>query len=397
MSVYVRKRTRAKGIIYEIVIDRIDGSGKRVRKSKALPVGTKKAEAEKIARRMELDMDFGTYIDKEPITLTEYFEEHFLGNYVVVAGLSPTTIKNYKQMFYVKGGIKDNLGNEFLNNLSSDKLQNYVRIQLQDYERNPKTIKNHLSLLGSVMRRAMIDKYMIRQESPVSYVVMPTWEKRETQAYTLAQVKTMMQRAEEGGNWLMLTVIGLCCLGGGLRRSEICGLRESHCFVEKEYSNKNIEIVESIVQVEGGQEKRKCKTKNSIRTVPIGDTLADIIRKVKKQNLKKKMKAGEEFQGEDYLLIMDTFPYAPVKPNYVYNQFKKFLRTKCPDLPQLRLHDLRATFASIGADLEFRNSSLTQALGHSDISTTQRFYIKNFNESLQQDVMKLEEAYKKIG
>ncbi|MGN0152334.1 MAG: tyrosine-type recombinase/integrase [Wujia sp.] len=394
---YLRKRQRAKGYIYEIIVDHSDVNGKRIRKSKALPLGTKKVEAEKIARRMELEIEMGAYIDREPITLNAYFEEKYLGDYVVVAGLSPTTVKNYKQMFNVKGGIGDYLGAEYVHNITADKLQTYVRLQMTKENRSPKTIKNHMGLIRNILHRAMIDRYMTRQENPVTYVVMPTWEKKETQAYTLAQVKTMMQRAEEAKDLFMLAVIGICCLGGGLRRSELAGLKSSRCYVEKNIENKAIDVCESVVQVEGGQENRRCKTKSSIRTVPIGDTLADIICRVKRQNLEKKLEAGEAFAGGDFLLLMDVFPYAPAKPNYIYNQFKKFLRTKCPDLPQLRLHDLRATYASIGAELDFKQNNLKTALGHSDISTTQKFYIKNFNESLQKDVMKLEEAYKRIG
>lgn len=397
MSVYLRKRQRAKGTIYEIITDHLDGNGKRVRKSKALPLGTKKVEAEKIARRMELEIEMGAYIDREPITLNEYFTSKYLGDYVIVAGLSPTTIKNYKQMFNVKGGIGEYLGAEYVSNITADKLQAYVRLQMTKENRSPKTIKNHMGLIRNILHRAMIDRYMTRQENPVTYVILPTWEKKKTQAYTLSQVKIMMQRAEEANDLFILAIIGICCLGGGLRRSELAGLKCSRCYVEKNIENKAIDVCESVVQVEGGQENRKCKTKSSIRTVPIGDTLADIICRVKRRNLEKKLEAGEEFEGGDFLLLMNKYPYAPAKPNYIYNQFKKFMRIRCPDLPQLRLHDLRATYASIGAELDFKQNNLKNALGHSDISTTQRYYIKNFSESLQRDVMKLEEAYKKIG
>lgn len=102
--------------------------------------------------------------------------------------------------------------------------------------------------------------------------------------------------------------------------------------------------------------------------------------------------AGQEFEGGDYLLIMDKFPYAPLKPNYIYNSFKKFLRKECPDMPELRLHDLRATFASLCVELDWKSTNLKSAIGHADISTTQRFYIKSFEESLVADVEKLEMA-----
>ena len=45
VSVYLRKRERKTGYVYEIISD-YTVNGKRVRKSKVLPQGTKKTEAE---------------------------------------------------------------------------------------------------------------------------------------------------------------------------------------------------------------------------------------------------------------------------------------------------------------------------------------------------------------
>ncbi len=391
MSVYLRKRERKSGYVYEIITD-YTVNGKRMRKSKVLPQGVKKSEAERIANKMQLEIEFGDYTDKEPITLAEYFDTKYLVNYADIKGLSPTTIKGYKQMFNVAGGIRECIGSEYINNITTEKLQSYISKQINNYTRSSKTIKNHIGLISNVIERAMVDGYVTKKENPVRFVVLPKWEKKQTEAYSLDEVREMMSRAEKKVDLNMLTIISLCCLAGGLRRSELCGLKMSKCFVEKECNMKYIEISESVVQVEGGQEQRNCKSASSIRKVPIGDTLANIILKVKKNNLKKKLMAGQEFEGGDYLLIMDKFPYAPLKPNYIYNSFKKFLRKECPDMPELRLHDLRATFASLCVELDWKSTNLKSAIGHADISTTQRFYIKSFEESLVADVEKLEMA-----
>ena len=82
-----------------------------------------------------------------------------------------------------------------------------------------------------------------------------------------------------------------------------------------------------------------------------------------------------------------------MKPDYVYNKFKKFMRESCPALPCMRLHDLRAGYASIAEDLNFNENNLTAALGHSSIVTTKKHYIKAFDDSLRKDVDRLEEAF----
>ena len=400
MSVYIRKRERQKssrnpyGYVYEIIIDRVDGAGKRVKKSRTLPVGTKKTEADKLAQRIEMEIEYGEYVDREPITLREYFEEKYLKEYVVSANLSPTTIRNYKQMFNVKNGINDYLGDDYINSINTEKLQHYVRLQTTKHNRSPKTVKNHIGLIRNIIHRAMIDQYVTKRENPASYVVMPSWEKKPIEAYTLSQVRELISRAQKSNNLLMEGVISITTMAGGLRRSELCGLKMSKCYVEKCFENKAIEICESVVQVDGGQATRKCKSRYSVRTVPVSDTVCEIIMKIKRKNMEKKLHAGEEYQGGDYLFVSDMYPYYPIKPNTLYNYFKRFLRTECPDLPQLRLHDLRSTFATLGATLNFNQYNLKSALGHSDISVTQNFYIKSQFDSMKQDIDVLEMAFK---
>lgn len=393
MSVYIRKRKRKKGYVYELTIDRTNAAGVRSRKTRTLPLGIKKSEAESIARRIQLELDFGQYIDREPITLADYYDNVYRDKYISISDLSPTTVRGYNQIFNVDNGLRDLLGNEYINNISTDMIQDYVNKQVSECNRSPKTIRNHIGLLSKILERAMISKYVTKKENPIKYIILPKTQKRQVQAYTLSEVRYMMAKAEETNNLTALSIIALTCLGGGLRRSELAGLKMSNCFVENEYQDKYISIEETIVQVKGGQAIRHGKTESAVRKVPIGDTLASIILKQKIRNKEKKLNAGEEFEGGDYLLLMGKSPYAPMKPNYIYITFKKFMREFCPELPCLRLHDLRATYASIGADLQFKHDNLKTALGHSDISTTERFYIKNYDDSLKADVQKLEEAY----
>ena len=394
MSVYLRKRSRKNNkYCYEIIIDQTNAAGKRIRKTRTLPVGTTKAEAERISKKIELELEFGEYIDREPTSLNDYFVNVYMKKYIYMSDLSPTTVKGYKQIFLVNGGLSELLGDHMINNISVEMIQDYIKSQVKVYGRSAKTIRNHIGLLSGILQRAMIDKYVTKRENPAKYVILPKKEKKPVMAYSLAEVKEIMRRADEDGNINMLALIGICCMGGGLRRSEVCAMKFSNCVLDKESDENYIKIVESIVQVEGGQALRNCKTENSVRTVPIGNTLTNILIRLRKQNKVKKMNAGEDFAGGDYLFLMDKPPFAPMKPNYLYNMYTTFIRERCPNLPQLKLKALRSSYASACANLDFKSSNLTAALGHSDISTTNRYYIKSYSESLRADVQKLEEAY----
>lgn len=395
MSVYIRKCQRKKGYVYQLVFDTTDAKGRRKRTTKTLPQGTSKAQAEKIANKMELDIEFGEYVEHDKTTLKDYCENIYLTKYIKASNLSPTTIKGYRQMLETEGGIYELMGDKYINTIGTEQIQDYCNIQKDKYNRSSKTIKNHLGLISGIMERAMIDKYVTRKVNPCKYVIIPkSGEKHKIQAYSLEEVKTILSRAQKENNYEIMSIVGLCTLGGGLRRGELCGLKMSDCHIYEE--KKYIQIQRNMVQVKGGYVLKDCKTDNSEREVPIGNTLAEIIQQQQKINYKRMCDAGEEYAGGDFLLTMDKYPYGNMKPNYVYNRFKKFMRESCPDLPCLRLHDLRASYASIAADLNFNENNLTAALGHSSIATTKKHYIKVYKDSLRKDVDRLEEAYESV-
>ncbi|MNC63726.1 Tyrosine recombinase XerD [compost metagenome] len=65
--------------------------------------------------------------------------------------------------------------------------------------------------------------------------------------------------------------------------------------------------------------------------------------------------------------------------NTLTEQFGLFLERNA--LPKIRLHDLRHTFASIlyeaGVDLK----AISEALGHSDLATTNKIYTHRFDKT----------------
>jgi integrase len=77
----------------------------------------------------------------------------------------------------------------------------------------------------------------------------------------------------------------------------------------------------------------------------------------------------------------------------VTEQFKAFLEKH--NLPPIRLHDLRHTFASIlsheGVDIK----AISEALGHSDIGTTSKIYTHLFDKTHKNTVSIISKALKK--
>ena len=76
-------------------------------------------------------------------------------------------------------------------------------------------------------------------------------------------MKTILSRAQKENNYEIMSIVGLCTLGGGLRRGELCGLKMSDCHIYEE--KKYIQIQRKMVQVKGGYVLKDCKTDNSER------------------------------------------------------------------------------------------------------------------------------------
>ncbi|MMZ71592.1 Tyrosine recombinase XerD [compost metagenome] len=63
-------------------------------------------------------------------------------------------------------------------------------------------------------------------------------------------------------------------------------------------------------------------------------------------------------------------------------------------MPKIRLHDLRHTFSSILYDEGVDLKAISEALGHSDISTTNRIYTHLFDKTHMNTVSVMSNALK---
>ena len=82
-----------------------------------------------------------------------------------------------------------------------------------------------------------------------------------------------------------------------------------------------------------------------------------------------------------------------MKPNYHSHTFKQLLEDNADKIKKVRFHDLRHSSATMLLSLGFSLEDIKAWLGHSDISTTQRY--AHYLDSKKQNM--LEGLNKKIG
>ena len=392
MSFNVEKVKRKDGFRYRIVKDTVI-NGIRKRTYKVLPKGTKKSVAEHICNEMALNAQFGHFIEKEPLTFQRYAEEIYFPKYTNY--ISVSTKRGYLQLYNAPNGVKEILGNYYLAEISPEILQDMVN----DYVKNgksPKTIRNHVSFISSILTQAMKDNYMKRQEVPTNYIRLPEMVQEEGKAYTLQQVRTILTRAQETNNRTVELLVGICCLAGGLRRSELIALKWEDIVLDK--TEAYIHVRRAIVEDgDGNMVEKPTKTKAGRRMIPImvDGTVYKILQKARKEHMKWQS-SEPDFQGGNSIFILPHKPYNLMKPMTLYKNFKRFMKNECPELPCYRLHDLRHTYITACTNIEgFSELSLIGTVGHSTIENSKRYQHPLMQKTLA-DMEKLEKTFSKI-
>lgn len=387
MSFYTEKVERKSGRTYRIVNDRVR-NGIRKREYYTLPKGTSKAEAEKIRCQMEMEAEFGTYVTREPITLKEYAEEVYFPKYTL--SLSPTTRQHYHQIFYTQNGINHYLGRKYLTEITTETIQDMVNDYVSAGKAS-KTIRNTVNFVSILLKKAKIDNYLRRDTpNPCEFLTMPHSVSTEGNAYSMEEVKLMLERAKAIDDINIQLLIALTCLAGGLRRSELAGLRWEDITLNDQESF--IHVRRAAVYADGRMTEKDTKTKAGCRIIPIqpnGFTY-NILLSAKKLYLKEQS-STEDFQGENHVFILHHAPFKPVSANRMYKIFIRFLEKECPDLPHYRLHDLRHTYFTLCTENGFSELSIIRTGGHSTIQSTRR-YQHAIMSRVKTDMEKLEDA-----
>jgi len=147
----------------------------------------------------------------------------------------------------------------------------------------------------------------------------------------------------------------------GIRIGELCGLK----WGDIDFENGFVKIqrtVERIADLDSDSRKTKViisepKTENSVRMIPLPKDLMDYIR-------------GFKMRENDYIL---TASPKHTEPQTYYSRYKTFLRQH--NLGDYTFHELRHTFATHCVDMGFDIKSLSEILGHADVSTTMNLYV----------------------
>jgi integrase len=357
---------------YRVVAEHgIDANGRRKRVVRRVPGGKRQAEAE--LTRLLNEIETGTYIDENKLTVAKYLE-HWLKHYAKPK-VGRRTYERYEEI--VKKHLIPALGGVKLRNLRPIAIQAYYSKALESgrlakkkedtedgEEQKPRglsasTVHHHHAVLKQALRQAV--KWRMLAVNPADGVDPPK-PQRVIVKWLSADEAAGLLTVLEGTK---LHLPALMALTTGMRRGEVLGLR----WGDVDLDGARLSVAQTLQDVAGEVFTKAPKTKSSERTIALLPLTVAALRVHKKEQNALRLRRGKGYQNNDLVLAREGGnPWHP--GSFSAEWRSEMLRLGRP----IKFHELRHTHASMLLANREHPKVVQERLGHSTISTTYDIY-----------------------
>ncbi|WP_244833406.1 tyrosine-type recombinase/integrase [Clostridium sp. BJN0001] len=341
---------------------KINGKRKKIERAGGK---TQKEALKKLREALNEYSDTGSLKKDSNLSVQDYYE-YWFKEYVVV-NCKMNTQRNYKML--INTHILPNIGIYKLKDITSTVLQELINKKYLDgYS------KNYLSNLYGVLSgsfKAAVQPYKLIKENPMLYVSLPKYNKKlinskdDLKIITIEEYNTILKRFPYGSNMHIPLQIAFYT---GMRAAEVMSLTWD-CI---DFKNKSIKVEKILFRNNfNAWEFGPPKTKSSIRTILIGDTLIELLKKFKHDQENNKERYKQYYVSHKYdfvclkedgeLLTTDSLKYLSRVVNYELGIKFKF-------------HSLRHTHATLLLESGANIKDIQVRLGHSKLATTMDTY-----------------------
>ena len=351
------------GVYYSVINIYPDGKRKQKWISTGLKVKGNKKRAEKALREeiAKQEQRFGLVSTE---TQFSAFVEMWLER--TRSKIDIITYESYKKLidihivpYFAEKGIK-------LCDLETEDLQNYFDEKHNKGRKDgngglsPCSLRKHKNIINQAIKSAVKKGYLTRNYC--EDVEMPSIIKHKARFYTEEQLNYLLESIKDERIYPMVLIASVY----GMRRSEICGLQwDSVNFMEK-----TITVKHTLVKHTTLVAKDTTKTKSSYRTYPLIGKVEKILLHLKEEQKQNKKLYGKQYKRTPYIFTWEDG--REITPDYLSHKFSKIIKSK--ELPEISLHELRHSCASILLSWGFTLKDVQEWLGHADISMTANTY-----------------------
>lgn len=236
---------------------------------------------------------------------------------------------------------------------------------------SPKTVRDIVTKLKEI-----INFYEEEHNTKLNIKKMslPKMNKKEIQILSNKEKQKLEKYCIEQNSLKSLGI--LICLNTGLRVGEVCALRWENV----DFETRRIHVEKTIERIYSKEENKTIviidtpKSITSVRTIPINSKLYNILKQIRG----KSKKTG-------FVLTGSSEHYVEPR-NYQYH-FKEILKRN--KVKKYKFHTLRHTFATNCIEAGMDIKSLSEILGHADVSITLNIYVHSSDKAKRKYLEKI--------
>lgn len=279
---------------------------------------------------------------------------------------SPNTYYNYQNAINVY--IIPMLGHLRIADITPLHLQRFINTLSEQKTKNetvlsPATVKKYFVVLQSLFHFACKMGFLEYNPSVSANITLPKIPPANIAILDEKGIKNLLECLEdEPLMWKVLIHLALCT---GCRRGELAALQWSDIDWEK----KQVKICKSMYYIDGIRGIKLPKSNSSNRTITIPDYMMQLLKYYKNRQSEQKLISTQNWNVNDMLFTTKKGEF--IATGYISTWFKDFLKKH--NIPHIKFHALRHTAATIllcnGTDIK----TVSNRLGHSSLSTTDRY------------------------
>ena len=334
--------------------------------------GNSKSEAEEKANNYINKLKTGLELDFDSVTLNDLIKRWLFDVLFVSENIKPSTFQRYEGIYrnYIK---ESKIASLKLYQIKSINIQIYYNELFKNGKKTTQ-IKELNKVLKCFFNYALKENYI--QKNPCTSIEIPgnktdKMKNREVEILNEKELKILIKNLEDHKFKLLF----LMALGTGLRQGELLALD----WEDINFSDNTVSVSKSVKRVyeyKNENEKRLVykfqspKSIKSIRTIPIPNNIIVLLKK-------EKNKTGLIFNDNNNIL----------SAKIVYYEWKKLLKQS--NLKNMKFHALRHTYASKLLENGVDVKTVSDLLGHSDITITQ-IYLHSSDKLKQTAINKID-------
>jgi integrase len=319
-----------------------------------------KADALAFVHAVEADMHRGVHVAPDRITVAEYLDEWLEA---VSETLRPSTLSLYRTL--TRAYVVDRIGGVPLQRLDALTLNKlYAELRRSGARAGAPLGAETTSKVHRLLHRAFKDaeRWGLVARNPAALATPPRAGRPSRDAWDARELARFLEHTagdRDSALWVLLAITGL-------RRAEALGVP----WTEVDLDAGQLSVRQTLAYVGSKPVLSEPKTASSRRLVVLPGEAVAALRVHRAQQLQERLAAGGGF-ADGGLVFCDPHGQ-PLKPATVSRRFERLVREV--GLPQLTLHGLRHTFATLALRAGVPSKVVAEVLGHASARTTEDIY-----------------------